>query len=105
PADVARIRADLADLRGVIHAAGTVDDRPLSDLGPDDLAAALRPKLDGARALDAATRDADLDAFVVIGSASPLLGIRGQGAYAAANAAAGAIVDARRAAGLPASLL
>ena len=104
-ASVARVRARLPGLRGVLHLAGVVDDAPLSALDDAGLAAVLAPKLRGTALLDAATRDAELEAFVVVTSASVALGIRGQAAYAAANAAAAAVVSARVAEGFAGTAL
>ena len=99
--DVARIRGSISDLRGLIHLAGVVDDAPFVSMDAARLAAVLAPKQQGTQHLDAVTRDADLDAFVVMGSASATLGVFGQAAYAAANEAAAAVVEARVRAGFP----
>ncbi|MCB9682794.1 MAG: SDR family NAD(P)-dependent oxidoreductase [Alphaproteobacteria bacterium] len=100
--DVARLRAAIGPVRGLIHAAGVVDDAPIADIGADRLARVLAPKITGTALLDAALADDDLDVFCVLTSTSSRLGIRGQAAYAAANAGAAAVVAARRARGLPA---
>ncbi|WP_067489001.1 SDR family NAD(P)-dependent oxidoreductase, partial [Actinomadura hibisca] len=86
-------------LRGVLHGAGAIDDKLLTDLGPADLHRVWSAKVEGARRLSAATWDADLDWFVVHSSAAALLGSPGQAAYAAANAALDALVASRRAHG------
>ncbi|MFO0601740.1 MAG: thioester reductase domain-containing protein [Polyangiales bacterium] len=91
-----------APLRGVFHLAGALSDATLEGLTPAHFDAVMRPKLDGARALDALTRGLALDHFVLFGSAAAVLGSPAQGNYAAANAAMEALVSARRAAGLPA---
>nr|WP_268250124.1 type I polyketide synthase [Streptomyces albaduncus] len=64
--------------------------------GADALLAAVRRDLD---ALDAATGDRDLDAFVVFGSISGIWGVSGQGAGAAAGAYLDAVTQERRADG------
>lgn len=73
-------------IRGVAHLAGVAQDGPLATLDADQLAQAIRPKWDGARALDQLTRDQPLDFFALFSSAASSLGTLGQGAYAAANA-------------------
>ncbi|HEY8480172.1 MAG TPA: SDR family NAD(P)-dependent oxidoreductase [Spirillospora sp.] len=88
-------------LRGVVHGAGAIDDRLIGDLGADDLRRTWRAKVEGARRLSEATWDLDLDWFVVHSSAAALLGSPGQAAYAAANAAADALMAYRRARGRP----
>ncbi len=91
-----------APLRGVIHAAGQLDDGVLLQQDEMRLAAVLRGKAEGALLLDALTRDVPLDFFVLYSAAGPLLGASGQSTYASANAVLDAIAHARRAAGLPA---
>ena len=88
-------------LRGVLHGAGVIDDRLITDLGRDDLHRVWRAKVEGARRLSAATWDDDLDWFVAHSSAAALLGSPGQAAYAAANAALDALIAHRRAHGRP----
>ncbi|MGZ4769606.1 MAG: SDR family NAD(P)-dependent oxidoreductase, partial [Ilumatobacteraceae bacterium] len=89
-------------LRGVFHAAGVVDDGVLEQQTSQRFAAVFAPKVLGAAHLDEATRDADLDHFVLFSSASALLGAPGQSNYAAANSALDAVAARRRALGLPA---
>lgn len=92
-----------APLRGVIHAAGLVDDGIVLQQTPERCAVVLRPKLDGAMNLHLATRELPLDFFVTFSSAASLLGSPGQSAYAAANAFLDALAAKRRAVGLPAT--
>lgn len=91
-----------APLRGVIHAAGQLEDGALIQLDERRLGNALHGKAEGARLLDVLTRKLPLDFFVVFSAAGLLLGPAGQGAYAAANAALDAVAQARARAGLPA---
>ncbi|MEU9332326.1 amino acid adenylation domain-containing protein [Streptomyces sp. NPDC048290] len=105
-ADVARVMALFGEerpLRGVVHAAGVLDDGVLTDLTPERLDAVLRPKVDGLWQLHRQTLDADLDLFMMFSSVSGVLGTAGQGNYAAANAFMDAVAHRRRAAGLPAT--
>ena len=95
------VRAAMPPLAGVIHAAVAMDDAILADLDQDRFAAALRPKLDGAEALDRLTRDDGLSLFVVFSSVTTVLGNPGQANYIAANAAAEAVVERRHRDGLP----
>ncbi|HWO64122.1 MAG TPA: beta-ketoacyl synthase N-terminal-like domain-containing protein, partial [Umezawaea sp.] len=92
-----------APLRGVVHAAGTLDDGTLTTLNAERMAVSARAKSDAAAHLDELTRDLDLDFFLAFSSVSAVLGNAGQGNYAAANAAMDAVVAGRRAAGLPAT--
>ncbi|WP_424216094.1 SDR family NAD(P)-dependent oxidoreductase (plasmid) [Streptomyces sp. BI20] len=82
---------------GVVHAAGTLRDAYLLTKDPGDAVEVLRPKVSGALHLDAATRDLDLDFFVLFSSVAGFYGGAGQGDYAAANAFLDAFARHRRA--------
>ncbi|WP_188194290.1 type I polyketide synthase [Nonomuraea sp. SYSU D8015] len=89
-------------LRGVIHAAGVLDDRLIADLDPGSLERVWAAKVTGGLRLHEATKHLDLDWWVAFSSAAGLLGSPGQAAYAAANAWLDALCERRRAHGLPA---
>ena len=97
--------APLTDLRGVVHAAGLLDDGLLAEQTEARFERVLRPKVAGARHLDRLTRGRPLDFFVLYGSAASVLGSPGQGNYAAANAYLAALAWRRRSEGLPALCL
>ena len=86
-------------LRGVIHAAGLLDDGPLPDMNWARFASVLGPKILGSLALDRATRDLELDFFVLYSSAASVLGSPGQSNYAMANAFMDGLAWNRSAAG------
>ena len=88
-------------LRGVVHAAGILDDGVLTSLDAERVAAVLRPKVDAAWHLHELTRELPLSAFVLFSSVSGLVGAAGQSAYAAANTFLDALVAHRRGQGLP----
>jgi NAD(P)-dependent dehydrogenase (short-subunit alcohol dehydrogenase family)/acyl carrier protein len=96
------LRAVQPPLRGVVHAAAVIEDRLTADLAPSDVAAVLRPKIDGALALDELTREDPIELFLLFSSATTLLGAPGQGAYVAANAALEALARRRHTEGRPA---
>jgi phthiocerol/phenolphthiocerol synthesis type-I polyketide synthase C len=102
PAAVEQVLAQLPPLRGVVHAAGLLDDATILNVKPEQLRRVLAPKVDGARNLDAATAGHPLDFFLLFSSAAGLFGNAGQAAYAAANAYMDALAVARRQRGLPA---
>jgi acyl carrier protein len=89
-------------LRGVVHAAGVLDDGILQRLDERRLRDVMAPKVEGAWNLHALTHDAALDFFVLFSSAASLLGSPGQAHYAAANAFLDALAWHRRARGRPA---
>jgi phthiocerol/phenolphthiocerol synthesis type-I polyketide synthase D len=100
-------REDGVALRGVVHAAGDLDDATVTNLTEERFARVWRPKVLGALSLYAALTAADgegihLDWIALYSSIGGLLGGAGQGNYAAANAALDALAGAWRAEGVPA---
>jgi phthiocerol/phenolphthiocerol synthesis type-I polyketide synthase C len=96
------IRATMPALRGVVHAAGILDDGILSRLDDQRLREVMAPKIDGAGNLHMLTRDDDLDFFVLFSSAAAVLGSPGQAHYAAGNAFLDALAWYRHGQGKPA---
>ncbi|MGH7735956.1 MAG: SDR family oxidoreductase, partial [Gemmatimonadales bacterium] len=96
------IGASMPPLRGVVHAAGVLDDGIVARLDERQLREVMAPKVQGAWNLHALTRDAALDFFVLFSSAASLLGSPGAANYAAANAFLDALAWQRRAEGRPA---
>ncbi len=92
----------LPPLRGVVHAAGVLQDGVLVRQHWDACRRVLRGKAHGAWLLHELTRDLALDFFVLYSAAGVLLVAPGQGVYPAANAELDALAHTRRAAGLPA---
>ena len=100
---VAAATATGLPLRGVLHAAGVVEDATLANITDELLARDWAPKAFGAWHLHRATATAPLDWFCSFSSGAALLGSPGQGAYAAANSWLDAFTYWRRAQGLPAT--
>jgi phthiocerol/phenolphthiocerol synthesis type-I polyketide synthase C len=88
-------------LKGVLHSAMAIDDGLVRNLDDDRFAAVLAPKLAGAWNLHRMTSRCALDFFVVYSSATTFLGNPGQASYVAANSYLEALIEQRRAAGLP----
>jgi acyl transferase domain-containing protein/acyl-CoA synthetase (AMP-forming)/AMP-acid ligase II/acyl carrier protein len=101
--DVRRLIAicrEKGPLRGVVHAAGVLDDGILENLTEERFRRVMQPKVDGAWLLHRHTIDATLDFFVCFSSVVSLVGSAGQGNYAAANAFMDGLAHLRRARGL-----
>lgn len=97
-----RIDRQLPPLRGIVHAAGLIDDGTLLHLDAGRFHRVMAPKVGGAWHLHHLTLGRRLDFFVLFSSAAAVLGLPGQGNYAAANSFLDALAHHRRALGLPA---
>ena len=100
---LATVKRSMPPLRGVVHAAGVLDDGVLLQQDWQRFRRVMAPKIDGAWNLHLLTRDLPLDFFVCFSSIAAMLGSPGQGNYAAANAFMDALAHHRRAMGLPGS--
>lgn len=96
------IRQQMPPIRGVIHAAGVIQDRTILELTVDTFDAVVAPKVYGAWNLHQLSRPDQLDFFILYSSAASLLGSPGQAHYSAANASMDALAHMRIAMGLPA---
>ncbi|MFC9238881.1 SDR family NAD(P)-dependent oxidoreductase [Streptomyces decoyicus] len=89
--DAAAVRAVAQDIRdrhgrldGIVHGAGTLEDKLLRDKDPASFARVFAGKVDGARHLLSAAGD-DTGFLALFGSVAGVFGNRGQADYAAAN--------------------
>ena len=89
--------AGMGQLKGVIHAAGLLDDAYIFGSDPARSQAVLTPKTAGTLNIDAATADLDLSFMVLCSSIASAFGNAGQGAYAAANSFLDAFAEHREA--------
>ncbi|MEE4492736.1 SDR family NAD(P)-dependent oxidoreductase [Streptomyces sp. BE230] len=94
---------EAAPLRGIVHAAGALDDGVLLQQTPQRLRHVLAGKAGGALLLDELTGGMPLDFFVFFSSFTATLGSAGQSGYTAANAVLDRIALGRRARGVPAT--
>ena len=90
-------------LKGVIHAAGVLDDGLIGDQTWERYQKVLAPKISGGQLLHEFTRELMLDFFVLYSSAASVLGSPGQSNYATGNAYLDGLAWHRRSLGLPAT--
>jgi NADPH:quinone reductase-like Zn-dependent oxidoreductase/acyl carrier protein len=95
-----QINRNMPPLRGIIHAAGVLDDGVIVQQTAERFETVMASKVTGTMNLHRMT--SNLDFFVMFSSASATLGSGGQSNYAAANAFLDGLAHARRARGLPA---
>ncbi len=99
---LSEIAQSMPPLRGVIHAAGILNDGILLQMDQEQLMSVMAPKASGAWNLHTLTLNAPLDFFVLFSSGASLLGSPGQANYSAANAFLDALAHYRQALGRPA---
>lgn len=99
---LSRIEREMPPLRGVVHAAGVLDDGVLVQQSRSRFDTVMDPKVSGAWNLHTLTAGLPLDFMIYFSSVASLLGTPGQGNYAAANAFLDGLAMLRRRQGLPA---
>eukprot|EP00931_Biecheleriopsis_adriatica_P048348 TRINITY_DN27935_c0_g1_i1.p1 TRINITY_DN27935_c0_g1~~TRINITY_DN27935_c0_g1_i1.p1 ORF type:complete len:5156 (-),score=1260.04 TRINITY_DN27935_c0_g1_i1:82-15549(-) len=96
------VKDELGSVRGIVHAAGSLDDHMIVDLERSHLEGVLAPKVDGTLNLSKSVSDEKLDFFACFSSVAALLGTPAQANYCAANAFMDAFVSHQRDNGHPA---
>jgi surfactin synthase thioesterase subunit/NAD(P)-dependent dehydrogenase (short-subunit alcohol dehydrogenase family)/acyl carrier protein len=107
-ADVRRLidgMRGLPPLRGVIHAAGVLDNAVVGQMDWERFERVAQPKVAGAWLLHRHTLGLELDFFVLHSTVLSLIGSAGQINYTAANAFLDSLASHRRALGLPATVI
>lgn len=97
---LAQVANQFPPLKGVFHAAGILDDAPISQLNQDRIARVMKAKALSAWYLHTHTLKSQLDHFVLFSSVSSLIGNARQASYVAANTFLDALAHHRSAAGL-----
>ena len=107
--DVARIfeqiNRQLPPLRGIVHCAGGLDDGIIANMDWQKFTGVTRPKTVGAWLLHRYSAEQPLDFFLLFSSVLSIMGSAGQCNYAAGNAFLDGLGAARRALGLPATVI
>ena len=98
---LARISETLPPLAGVIHSVGLLSDAALTNQTWESFQRVLQPKVLGAWHLHQATKNLDLDLFILFSSVAGVIGNPGQANHAAANAFLDVLAAHRRSQGLP----
>ncbi|KER04089.1 beta-ketoacyl reductase [Photorhabdus temperata] len=88
-------------LRGIYHLASVAEDGVLATLNSHSVEKIFRPKIAGTWNLHLVTQGLSLDWFIAFSSLTGIIGVAGQGAYAAANSFVDSLMRYRLAAGLP----
>ena len=102
---LARVLDDIdaqTPLKGIIHAAGVLDDRIIINQTSDSFQRVMAPKVLGTWHLHTLTEHERLDFFVLFSSGASLMGGAGQANYTAANAFMDSFAYYRKRQGLPA---
>ncbi len=94
------IQTSMPRLKGIIHAAGVLDDGILQQMDWERFTKVMSPKVIGTWNLHRLTQNLPLDFFVCFSSIASLMGSPGQGNYAAANAFMDTLASYRRSIGL-----
>lgn len=89
-------------IRGVVHAAGVVDDALVQRMTPARFDRVLQPKIQGAWNLHRNFNSADLEFFTMFSSTGAVIASPGQINYASGNAFMDGLAALRRSQGLPA---
>ena len=99
---VAWVQSELPSLKGVFHSAAVIVDQDISAIDMDVYRQVMRSKANAAWALHEATKDLDLDHFVLYSSIANVVGNRRQAAYSTANGYLDGLAWLRQSQGLPA---
>jgi NAD(P)-dependent dehydrogenase (short-subunit alcohol dehydrogenase family) len=100
-----KIRTTLPELKGIIHAAGILDDGVIREQAWERFPRVMAPKIDGAWNLHRHSRDRSLDFFILFSSTASGLGSPGQSNYASANAFLDTLSREMRQRGCPATTI
>ncbi|MFO1518604.1 MAG: SDR family NAD(P)-dependent oxidoreductase [bacterium] len=99
---LSQVQETLPPLKGILHAAGILQDGFLLNQKWENFEKVIGPKAGGAHHLHELTRGRPLDFFILFSSVVSALGSPGQSNYGAANAQLDALAALRNSQGLPA---
>lgn len=93
---ISQLSAGPRPLRGIVHASGVTDDRPLASIDAASWSRVMNAKLRSAWLLEQETEALALDFSIAFSSIAAVFGSPGQANYAATNAALDALMHERR---------
>lgn len=99
--DVQQVLSLCNNIKGVIHAAGIIEDGLVSSQSADSFVRVMAAKVNGTWHLHNLTKHLTLDYFICFSSVASLIGSAGQSNYAAANAFMDQFANYRHTIGLP----
>jgi myxalamid-type polyketide synthase MxaB len=99
--DVQRLLGHYSNIKGIIHAAGTIEDGLVSSQSAESFNRVMSAKVQGTWNLHNLTKELELDYFICFSSVASLLGSIGQSNYSAANAFMDHFAHYRASIGLP----
>lgn len=99
--DVQQVLSHCDNIKGIIHAAGIIEDGLASSQSADSFVRVMAAKVSGTWHLHNLTKHLALDYFVCFSSVASLIGSAGQSNYAAANAFMDTFAHYRHIIGLP----
>jgi short-subunit dehydrogenase len=99
-----QIAQDMPPIKGVVQAAMVLKDGLFETMSYNDWTSATKPKIEGTWNLHELIPE-DLDFFVILSSASGIVGNRAQSNYAVGNTYEDALAHYRRSLGLPATVI
>src|SRR5579864_9564516 len=82
---MAAVQQEYGQLNGILHSAGMIADNFIVKKTGSEFKRVLGPKVTGTYNLDAATKDMELDFYVLFSSVASVMGNVGQADYASAN--------------------
>ncbi len=99
---VQKLKQNKMPIKGLVHAAGTIEDSMIKDQTWNSFANLFKTKVSGTYNLHKALSDENLDFFIMISSIASVVGNMGQANYAAANYFMDIFARYRRSLGMPA---
>ncbi|MCG7407065.1 SDR family NAD(P)-dependent oxidoreductase [Paenibacillus sp. ACRRX] len=99
---VQKLKQNNMEIKGVVHAAGIIEDKMIKDQTWNSFENVFKAKIGGTYHLHHALKEESLDFFVMMSSISSVVGNMGQANYAAANYFMNRFAEYRRSLGMPA---